>query len=63
MEQQFTFRKVTYSGNDSHDCQLAARHSGRCVDVSGVSTAHALRFSSATGQGSPLNQTWRLLGR
>jgi hypothetical protein len=67
MEQQFTLRKVTYSGNDSHDYQLVARHSGKCVDVSGVSTAArapVLQWPcNATGQGSPLNQTWRLLGR
>ena len=37
--QQFTLRKVTYAGNDSHDYQLVARHSGKCVDVSGISTA------------------------
>ncbi|WP_323373594.1 RICIN domain-containing protein [Plantactinospora alkalitolerans] len=30
---------MTYSGNDSHDCQLVARHSGKCVDVNTVSTA------------------------
>lgn len=67
LEQQFTLRKVTYSGNDSHDYQLVARRSGKCVDVSGVSTAArapVLQWPcNATGQGSPLNQTWRLLGR
>jgi len=65
--QQFTLRKVTYSGNDSHDYQVVARHSGKCVDVSGVSTAvrapvHQWTCNPA-GQGSPLNQTWRLWGR
>jgi len=65
--QQFTLRKVTYAGNDSHDYQLIARHSGKCVDVSGISTAaRALIHQwtcNAAGQGSPLNQTWRLWGR
>ncbi|MFF5297028.1 RICIN domain-containing protein [Paractinoplanes globisporus] len=65
--QQFTLRRVTYAGNDPHDYQLVARHSGKCVDVSGVSTAaHALVHQwqcNPAGQASPLNQTWRLLGR
>ena len=65
--QQFTLRKVTYAGNDSHDYQLVARHSGKCVDVSGVSTAAGARVHQWTcnpvGQGTPLNQTWRLWGR
>jgi len=65
--QQFTLRKVTYSGNDSHDYQLVARHSGKCVDVSTISTAAGARIHQWTcnpvGQGNPLNQTWRLWGR
>jgi hypothetical protein len=64
--QQFTLRKVTYSGNDPHDFQLLARHSGKCVDVSGISTApHALIHQwtcNPATQGSPLNQTWRHWG-
>jgi len=65
--QQFTLRKVTYAGNDVHDYQLVARHSGKCVDVSTISTAprapvHQWTCNPAT-QGSPLNQTWRLWGR
>jgi hypothetical protein len=65
--QQFTLRKVTYSGNDSHDYQLVARHSGKCVDVSNVSTqprapVHQWTCNPVT-QGNPLNQTWRLWGR
>jgi hypothetical protein len=65
--QQFTLRKVTYAGNDSHDYQLVARHSGKCVDVSAISTAaraaiHQWTCNPAT-QNGPLNQTWRLLGR
>jgi hypothetical protein len=65
--QQFTLRRVSYAGNDPHDHQLVARHSGKCVDVSGISTAaralvHQWTCNPAS-QGSPLNQTWRLLGR
>ena len=67
LNQQFTLRKVTYAGNDSRDFQLAARHSGKCVDVSGISTAARAPIHqwtcNPTGQGSPLNQTWRLWGR
>ncbi len=65
--QQFTPRKVTYPGNDSHDYQLVARHSGKCVDVSGISTAARAAVHQWTcnpvSQRSPLNQTWRLWGR
>jgi hypothetical protein len=65
--QQFTLRKVTYSGNNAQDYQLIARHSGKCVDVSAISTAARAPIHqwscNAAGQGSPLNQTWRLLGR
>nr|WP_062341539.1 RICIN domain-containing protein [Herbidospora sakaeratensis] len=65
--QQFTLRKVTYGGNDAHDYQLLARHSGKCVDVSTISTAPRAAVHQwtcvAAGQGSPLNQTWRLWGR
>ncbi|MFF5218798.1 RICIN domain-containing protein [Micromonospora sp. NPDC000442] len=67
LNQQFTLRKVTYSGNDSHDYQLVARHSNKCVDVSTISTAPRAVVHQWTcnpvGQGSPLNQTWRLWGR
>jgi len=65
--QQFTPRRVTYSGNDPHDYQLVARHSGKCVDVNGVATtarAPVIQWTcKPVNQGSPLNQTWRLLGR
>ncbi|NAS27160.1 beta-xylosidase [Herbidospora sp. NEAU-GS84] len=65
--QQFTLRKVTYGGNDAHDYQLLARHSGKCVDVSTISTAPRAAVHQwtcvAAGQGSPLNQTWRIWGR
>ncbi|KAB1948561.1 RICIN domain-containing protein [Micromonospora sp. ALFpr18c] len=67
LNQQFTLRRVTYSGNDSHDYQLVARHSGKCVDVSTISTAPRAPIHqwtcNAVGQGNPLNQTWRILGR
>jgi len=66
LNQQFTLRKVTYAGNDAHDYQLVARHSGKCVDVSGISTSAGALVHQWTcnpvGQGSPLNQTWRLWG-
>jgi hypothetical protein len=65
--QQFMLRRVTYSGNDAHDYQLIARHSGKCVDVSAISTAARALVHQWTcnpaGQSSPLNQTWRLWGR
>nr|WP_225956710.1 RICIN domain-containing protein [Amycolatopsis lexingtonensis] len=64
--QQFTLRKVTYSGNDSHDYQLVARHSGKCVDVNQAATAARAQLIQwtcrAVTQSSPLNQTWRLWG-
>ncbi|TQM78525.1 ricin-type beta-trefoil lectin protein [Saccharothrix saharensis] len=66
VNQQFTPRKVTYSGNDAHDFQLVARHSGKCVDVSSISTAARAPVHQWTcnpvDQGGPLNQTWRLWG-
>lgn len=65
--QQFMTRKVTYSGNGPKDYQLVARHSGKCVDVSGISTTAGAVIHQWTcnpaGQGSPLNQTWVLPGR
>jgi hypothetical protein len=48
-------RKVTYVGNDPHDYQLVARHSGTCVDFQWT--------CEPTGQADQLNQTRRLLGR
>ncbi|MBE1879034.1 RICIN domain-containing protein [Myceligenerans pegani] len=65
--QQFQLRKVTYSGNAAQDYQLVARHSGKCVDVSEISTAPRAAVHQWTcnpaGQSNPKNQTWRLLGR
>lgn len=67
LNQQFTLRKVTYSGNSAQDYQLVARHSGKCVDVSTISTSAGAAIHQWTcnpvGQSSPLNQTWRLLGK
>lgn len=65
--QQFTLRKVTYPGSNAHDYQLVARHSGKCVDVSTISTEPRAPIHQWTcnpaGQDGPLNQTWRLWGR
>lgn len=65
--QQFTLRKVTYAGSTGQDYQLVARHSGKCVDVSEVSTRPGAALHqwtcNAVGQASPLNQTWRLIGK
>jgi hypothetical protein len=67
VSQQFTLRRVTYAGNDPHDFQLVARHSGKCVDVNGVSTAAravVIQWTcKSASQSSQLNQTWRLWGR
>ncbi|WP_405652365.1 RICIN domain-containing protein [Streptomyces sp. NBC_00019] len=65
--QQFTLTPVTALGN-SHDYQLVAGHSGKCVDVSNVSTtAGALIHQWTCDPGSALsnkkNQIWRLLGK
>ncbi|MDQ0760965.1 RICIN domain-containing protein [Streptomyces canus] len=65
--QRFTLRAVTALGN-SHDYQLVAVHSGKCVDVSTVSTAPgALVHQWTCDTGSTLttkkNQIWRLLGK
>jgi hypothetical protein len=65
--QQFTLRPVTNLGN-SQDYQLVAVHSGKCVDVSNVSTApRALIHQWTCDTGSTLstktNQIWRLLGK
>ncbi|MGM1064829.1 RICIN domain-containing protein [Saccharothrix sp. Mg75] len=66
VNQQFALRRVSYAGNDPDDHQLVARHSGKCVDVSAVSTVPGAPVHqwtcNPTGQGSPLNQTWRLPG-
>ncbi|MET7654974.1 RICIN domain-containing protein [Streptomyces sp. NPDC005486] len=65
--QQFTLRAVTALGN-SHDYQLVAVHSGKCVDVSTISTTPGAKIHQWTcDTGSTLttkkNQIWRLLGK
>jgi hypothetical protein len=65
--QRFTLRAVTALGN-GHDYQLVAAHSGKCVDVSGVSTAagaliHQWTCDAASALTNKRNQIWRLLGR
>ncbi|CAM5615211.1 RICIN domain-containing protein [Streptomyces griseorubiginosus] len=65
--QRFTLRPVTALGN-SHDYQLVAVHSGKCVDVSTISTAPgALVHQWTCDTGSTLNtkknQIWRLAGK
>ncbi|MFE5584022.1 RICIN domain-containing protein [Kitasatospora sp. NPDC056531] len=65
--QQFTLRPVTALGN-SQDYQLVAAHSGKCVDVTAISTAPgALIHQWTCDTGSVLstkkNQIWRLQGK
>ncbi|MFC1436507.1 RICIN domain-containing protein [Streptacidiphilus sp. N1-3] len=65
--QQFTLTPVTARGN-SQDYQLVAVHSGKCVDVTAVSTAPgALIHQWTCDTGSTLstkkNQIWRLIGK
>ncbi|WP_060882293.1 RICIN domain-containing protein [Streptomyces caniscabiei] len=65
--QRFRLAAVTALGN-SHDYQLVAVHSGKCVDVSTISTAPgALVHQWPCDTGSTLttkkNQIWRLTGK
>lgn len=65
--QRFTLRPVTALGN-SQDYQLVAVNSGKCVDVSNVSTTAEAKIHQWTcDTGSTLttkkNQIWRLLGK
>ncbi|WP_333739557.1 RICIN domain-containing protein [Streptomyces sp. IBSBF 2806] len=65
--QRFTLRAVTALGN-SHDYQLVAVHSGKCVDVSTVSTApgalvHQWTCDAASALTTKKNQIWRLSGK
>ncbi|RSM91520.1 hypothetical protein DMH04_00490 [Kibdelosporangium aridum] len=63
VNQQFALRKVTYAGNDPHDFQLVAGHSGKCADINGVSTAvQAVAIPWTCKSTSRLDQTWRLWG-
>jgi hypothetical protein len=64
--QQFTLNPVTALGN-SKDYQLVAVHSGKCVDVSGISTApgaviHQWTCDPASDMTWKKNQIWRLQG-
>ncbi|MFF1478456.1 RICIN domain-containing protein [Streptomyces sp. NPDC058301] len=65
--QQFTLHPVTALGN-SKDYQLTAVHSGKCVDVSNVSTTagaliHQWTCDPASALGTKKNQIWRLQGK
>lgn len=64
--QQFTLNSVTALGN-SKDYQLVAAHSGKCVDVSNISTTvsapvHQWTCDPASALGTKKNQIWRLQG-
>ncbi|MGW2830901.1 RICIN domain-containing protein [Streptomyces sp. NPDC001286] len=65
--QQFTLKPVTALGN-SKDYQLVAVHSGKCVDVSNVSTTAGARIHQwtcdpASALSTKKNQIWRLTGK
>ena len=65
--QQFTLNPVTALGN-SKDYQLVAVHSGKCVDVSNVSTTagaliHQWTCDPASALSTKKNQIWRLVGK
>ncbi|MFD9335365.1 RICIN domain-containing protein [Streptomyces sp. NPDC060028] len=61
--QQFRLRQVA-----ANDYQLVAVHSGKCVDVSEISTAvgalvHQWTCDSAAALATKKNQVWRLTGK
>jgi hypothetical protein len=65
--QMFTLSPVTALGN-SQDYQLVAVHSGKCVDVSNISTTagaliHQWTCDPASALSTKKNQIWRLLGK
>jgi hypothetical protein len=65
--QMFTLSPVSALGN-SKDYQLVAVHSGKCVDVSAVSTApgaliHQWTCDAPGALATKKNQIWRLLGK
>ncbi|MPY60614.1 RICIN domain-containing protein [Streptomyces spongiae] len=65
--QMFTLNPVTALGG-TRDYQLVAVHSGKCVDVTGVSTAaraliHQWTCDSASALSTKKNQIWTLLGK
>jgi len=65
--QQFTLNPVTALGN-SQDYQLVAAHSGKCVDVTAISTApgaliHQWTCDTGSALSTKKNQIWRLQGK
>lgn len=65
--QMFALNPVTALGNNQ-DYQLVAAHSGKCVDVSNVSTQpgaliHQWTCDPASVLSTKKNQIWRLLGK
>ncbi|WP_406162793.1 RICIN domain-containing protein [Streptomyces sp. NBC_00882] len=65
--QRYKLRAVTALGN-SHDYQLVAVHSGKCVDVSTISTApgaliHQWTCDAPSALTTKKNQIWRLTGK
>ncbi|MPY63197.1 RICIN domain-containing protein [Streptomyces spongiae] len=65
--QRYVLKPVTALGN-SHDYQLVAVHSGKCVDVSTISTSPGAKIHQwPCDTGSTLttkkNQIWRLAGK
>ncbi|OLZ74819.1 beta-xylosidase [Streptomyces sp. IMTB 2501] len=65
--QQFTLNPVTALGSNK-DYQLVAVHSGKCVDVSNISTApgaliHQWTCDPASALSTKKNQIWRLPGK
>lgn len=65
--QRFKLNAVTVLGN-SHDYQLVAVNSGKCVDVSNISTAagalvHQWTCDAASALTTKKNQIWRLTGK
>ncbi|MDX2556500.1 RICIN domain-containing protein [Streptomyces stelliscabiei] len=65
--QRYKLQTVTALGN-SHDYQLVAVHSGKCVDVSTISTApgakiHQWPCDAASALTTKKNQIWRLSGK
>ncbi|WP_369167419.1 RICIN domain-containing protein [Streptomyces sp. R28] len=65
--QMFTLNPVTALGN-SKDYQLVAVHSGKCVDVSEISTTagakiHQWTCDPASALNNKKNQIWRLQGK
>ncbi|WP_416979725.1 RICIN domain-containing protein [Streptomyces sp. T028] len=65
--QQFTLNPVSALGN-SKDYQLVAVHSGKCADVSNVSTTagaliHQWTCDPASALSTKRNQIWRLTGK